>query len=114
MAKYRIKVEALDPVEELRAEYRVGIECDRFYFAAITDADKDGDKAQRVALERVSTTDLAHSILECDALMEAAFIAEGMRRGYEYRQSRRQIKHAVKVSGEDMKNLFRKMMGEDE
>lgn len=106
MAKYRIKVEALDPAEELRAEYRVGIECDRFYLAAITDADKDGDKAQRVALERVSTMDLAHSILECDALMEAAFIAEGLQRGYEYRQSRRQVQHAVKVSPDDLRKLF--------
>ena len=114
MAKYRIKVEALDPAEELRAEYRVGVECDRFYFVAIIDADKDGNRAQGVAQERVSTMDIAHSILESDDLMEAAIIADGLRRGRDYCESRRQIQHAVKLSGKDMKNLFRKMMGEDE
>jgi hypothetical protein len=114
MAKYRIKVEALDPAEELRAEYRVGIECDRFYFAAITDADKDGDKGQLVALENVNKLDIAGSIFENDTLMEAALIADGLRRGEEYHKSRMQINRAIKVSGEDMKNLFRKMMGEDE
>lgn len=46
--------------------------------------------------------------------MEAALIADGLRRGEEYHKSRMQINRAIKVSGEDMKNLFRKMMGEDE
>lgn len=34
MAKYRIKIEALDPEEELRAEYRIGIECEGFTIIA--------------------------------------------------------------------------------
>lgn len=114
MAKYRIKVEALDPAEELRAEYRMGVECDRFYFVAITDDGEDNAQGQQIGLENVNKLDIAESIFENDVLMEAAIIADGLRRGRDYFASQRQIQHAVKLSGEDMKKLFRKMMGEDE
>jgi len=108
MAKYRIKVEALDPAEELRAEYRVGVECDRFYFAAITDADEDGDKNQQVALENVNKLEIAESIFENDVLMEAAIIADGLRRAREYRQGQRMVHGAVKVTPDDLRRLFGK------
>ena len=106
MAKYRIKVEALDPAEELRAEYRVGIECDRFYLVAITDEDKDGDESQQVALENVNKLDIAQSIFENDVLMEAAIIADGLRRAREYRQGQRMVHGVVKISPDDLKKLF--------
>lgn len=112
MAKYRIKVEALDPAEELRAEYRMGVECDRFYFAAISGEGRE--EGMELALENMNKLDIAKSIFESDILMEAAIIADGLRRGRDYFASQRQIQHAVKLSGEDMKKLFRKMMGEDE
>lgn len=112
MAKYRIKVEALDPAEELRAEYRMGVECDKFYFAALSGEGKD--EGCELALENVNKLDIAKSIFENDILMESAIVADGLRRGEEYHKSRMQINRAIKVSGEDMKNLFRKMMGEDE
>ncbi len=104
MAKYRIKVEALDPAEELRAEYRVGVECDKFYFAAISDEDED--KGQRVALESVDKLDIAESIFENDILMESAIIADGLRRAREYRQGQRMVHGAVKISPDDLKKLF--------
>ena len=112
MAKYRIKVEALDPAEELRAEYRVGIECDKFYIAAISGEGRE--EGVELALMDVNKLDIAKSIFESDILMEAAIIADGLRRGRDYCESRRQITSAIKVSGMDMENLFRKMMGEDE
>ena len=100
MAKYRIKVEALDPAEELRAEYRVGMECDGF--TVLCDTEDGGD----ISVHEMSTMDIAWAIFKHDVLMEAALIADGLRRSRDYKRAQKQITGAVKISPDDLRKLF--------
>lgn len=72
MAKYRIKIEALDPAEELRAEYRMGIECEGFCIIA------DQEDGHDTSIHHMSTGDIAACMANDENLMEAACIARGM------------------------------------
>ena len=72
MAKYRIKVEALDPKEELRAEYRMGIECEGYAILADTEVGSD------LALQDISIFDLAEMMAKHEELAKSACIARGI------------------------------------
>lgn len=72
MAKYRIRIEALDPAEELRAEYRIGIECDGFCIIA------DEEDGHDTSIHHMSTVDIAVCMANDKSLMESACIAQGM------------------------------------
>ena len=72
MAKYRIKIEALDPTEELRAEYRIGIECDGFCIIA------DQEDGHDTSIHHMSTVNIARCMANDESMMEAACIARGM------------------------------------
>ena len=72
MAKYRIKIEALDPAEELRAEYRIGIECEGFCIIA------DEEDGHDTSIHHMSTVDIAACMARDKNLMESACIAQGM------------------------------------
>lgn len=75
MAKYRIRIEALDPAEELRAEYRMGIECDRFCVIA------DLEDGSETAINEMSLARLAGIMADDDDLLAAACAAKGMAEG---------------------------------
>ena len=72
MGKYRIRIEALDPAEELRAEYRMGIECEGFCIIA------KHEKGHHTAIHDLDTVDIANCMANDENLMEAACIAKGM------------------------------------
>ena len=72
MSKYRIRIEALDPSEELRAEYRMGIECDGFTIL-IDDGDQTGS-----AIHQMSREDIATAIADDEDLLSAAIVAKAM------------------------------------
>lgn len=79
MAKYRIKIEPIDPaIEELTADERLGIECEGFVL--ITD---HGDKAGEV-VHNMSILDIAGSMAGDSALLHAACIARGMAEGEQF------------------------------
>jgi len=102
MAKYRIRVEALDPAEELRAEYRIGIECDRFVMLS----EVEGSGSMQQALHDVDTIDIAQMIKSSKEMMSAAMIARGMLEADEYQNK------MEKRQGLD--NFFMGMFGGDE
>ena len=81
MAKYRIKVEALDPAEELRAEYRMGIECDGF---CIIGNCEDGHDT---SIHQMSVSMLAGIIAADESLIAAACIARGMAEARQFEES---------------------------
>lgn len=71
--KYRIKIETINGNnEELRAEYRMGIECQGFTIIA-----DQGDKTD-ISIHKVSTLDIARSIFTHEDLLQAAIIARGL------------------------------------
>jgi hypothetical protein len=74
MAKYRIRIEALDPAEELRAEYRMGIECDGF--TILTMEDQDDRKGIKVSIHKMSNYDVATALCRCPATASAVFLAK--------------------------------------
>ena len=84
MAKYRIRVESMDPAdEELRAEFRMGIDCDAFCFLMKTEDGWD------VAIHDVNTEDIAFGIAESPQLLAAAIIARGIRDAMRYKRELR-------------------------
>lgn len=101
MAKYRIRVEALDPAEELRAEYRIGIECDRF---VILSEIEGGDSVEQ-ALHDVNQIKIAEMIKTCPQMMAAAMIARAMHEASEYVRKNEMAKNAG--------NLLERIFGGD-
>lgn len=94
MAKYRIRVESLDPAaEELRAEYRMGIDCDRFCILADT-----GEKIL-CCMHDVSKVDLAAMIAGCSEATEAAIMAKAMYEAREYARRTRSDRLAAALMG---------------
>lgn len=81
MAKYRIKVEALDPAEELRAEYRMGIECDGFCIIG------DCEDGHDTSIHQMSVSMLAGIIAADENLIAAACIAKGMAEARQFEES---------------------------
>ena len=77
MAKYRIRVEALDPKEKVSEEMLAGFECDGFFMCASLKEDDDTiDYA--IAIHDTNAIGMARSIFKSTELMEAAMIAHGM------------------------------------
>jgi hypothetical protein len=72
MSKYRIRIEALDPSEELRAEYRIGIECDGFTIIG------DKEDGANYSIHKMSTVDIAEAMVNSEDLLSAAIIAKAM------------------------------------
>lgn len=72
MGKYRIRIEALDPAEELRAEYRIGFECEGFCIIA------DRGDSHDTAIHDMGAADIADCMANDTNLMEAVCIARGM------------------------------------
>ena len=72
MTKYKIKIEALDPAEELRAEYRMGIECEGFCIIA------DKENGYSTSIHHMSTTDIAEYMANDKHLMACVCLARGM------------------------------------
>jgi len=101
MAKYRIKVEALDPAEELRAEYRIGIECDRFVILS----EVEGRGSVEQALHNVNRIKIAEMIVSCNEMMSAAMIARGMLEADEYQDKMEKE--------QSLDNLIGRMFGGD-
>ena len=83
MAKYRIRIEALDPSEELRAEYRIGIECDGFTIIG------DREDGTNTSIHQMSTVDIAEAIANSEDLISAAIMAKAMA---EAKRIRREMK----------------------
>ncbi len=81
MAKYRIKVEALDPAEELRAEYRMGIECNAFCIIG------DCDDGHDTSIHQMSVVQIAGIMSADENLIAAACIARGMAEGHQYEEN---------------------------
>ncbi len=76
MAKYRIKVEALDPSEELRAEYRMGMECDGFCIL-----EKKNENDACTAVHDVGLIDIARMMADSEEMLMAAVVAKAMAEG---------------------------------
>lgn len=98
MAKYLIKVEALDG-SELDKRYTEGIECDGF--AVLGDSKESGV----AAIHNLSNFDLAGLITNCDHLMIAAELATTMRK----------IKSSLKKVSEDdfMRHVIESLDNDD-
>ena len=69
--------------EELRAEYRMGIDCDAFCFMTKTEDGWD------VAIHDVNTVDIAFGIFQSPELMSAAIIARGICDAMRYKRERK-------------------------
>lgn len=76
MAKYRIKVEALDPSEELRAEYRIGMECDGFCIMM-----DRGDGEGNCVIKDMSIVGIAALMASDEMTLPAAVLAKAMAEG---------------------------------
>lgn len=76
MAKYRIKVEALDPGEELRAEYRMGIECEGFCILM-----DQGEGKACSAMHDVGVLDIARILADSEETLKAAVLAKAIAEG---------------------------------
>ena len=100
MAKYRIRIEALDPAEELRAEYRIGIECDGF--TIIGDLEDGSD----YSIHMMSTVDIAAALANDEELLSAAIIAKAMA---EAKRMAREMK-----SGKALEALVSRIREEDD
>ena len=77
MAKYRIKVEVLDPKEKVSEELLNGWECDGFFMGMMETKDDD-TLDTTIAIHDTNTLDMAKAIFKSTELMEAAMIAHGM------------------------------------
>jgi hypothetical protein len=103
MAKYRIRVEALDANEKLDEELINGIECEGYFMVAHKDGGND------LSIQDMSEVDIAIAIAKSTELLSAAIIAKAMEEGRRMKREREKPKE-VKV---DLTRLFRKMAGED-
>ena len=76
MAKYKIRVEVLDPKEKVSEEWLNGWECDGFFMCA---SEENGDTIENtVVIHDTNTSNMARAIFKSTDLMEAAMIAHGM------------------------------------
>lgn len=98
MAKYRIRVEALDPAEELRAEYRMGIECDGFTVLTHEDLDENGVNTT-VSIHHMSNYDIAEAMCHDVNTITAAFMAKAQIDADYFRQKYTMRKLMKKLNG---------------
>lgn len=105
MAKYRIRIEALDPAEELRAEYRMGIECDGFTILAMED--QDDRKGIAVSIHNMSNYDVATALCRAPAIVSAVFLtkakieADNYRRDHAARRLMERLTGNIERDGDD-------------
>ena len=90
MAKYRIKVEVLDPKENVSEEMLAGWECDGFFMCA--SEENDDTIENTVVIHDTNTSNMAKAIFKSTELMEAAMIAHGMEKARLIRQDRKRPK----------------------
>ena len=72
MAKYRIKVEVLDPNETIKDDLQAGVECDGFFLGMDTGDDN------RSIISNLSIVDIAGIIAPDTKMLEAAIIARAI------------------------------------
>lgn len=97
MAKYRIRIEAVDPeAVELTAEKRIGYECDGYAIIV------DQGKTVGTVIKGMYLSDIANGIALDDEMIQAACIARGMAEGRWF---------AEKIKATDM---LRRIMGRGE
>lgn len=94
MAKYKIRVEALDPAEEMRAEYRMGIECDSFCIMADL-----GNNDCKISVHDLNVVDIAYMLAGEDMMLEAAVLAKTMAEAKQLNRDRRGAKLAEMLMG---------------
>lgn len=106
--KYRIKIETINGNnEELRAEYRMGIECEGFTIIG------DNEEVTDVWIHKTSVMDIAEAILNSDELMQAAYIAIGLDNAKQSRDRRRMKSAALKIDLGDIVRGFGRGGGDD-
>lgn len=106
--KYRIKIETINGNdEELRAEFRMGLDCEGF--AIIGDREGRTD----VSLHKMSTMDIAEAILASDELMQAAYIAIGLDNAKQSHDRRRMKTAALNINLGDIVRGFGRGGGDD-
>lgn len=110
MAKYRIKVDALDPKEKVSEELLNGWECNGFFMGMMDDKEDDNTFNTTIAIHDTNTLDMAKAIYKSTELMEAALIAQGLEQARLLKKSRNEPKVQKAFSLADM---LRKM-AEDE
>lgn len=91
MAKYRIRVEVLDPKEKVNEELLAGLECDGFFMC--TSLKEDDDTIDNtVTIHDTNTIDMAKAIFMSTELMEAAIFAHGMEKARLMKRDRKEPK----------------------
>ena len=106
--KYRIKIETINGNdEELRAEYRMGLDCEGFVI--IGDREDDVD----TSIHEMSTMDIAHAIAVSDELMQAAYIAIGIDNAKQSHDWRHMKAAALKIDLGDITRGFGRGGGDD-
>ena len=78
MSNYRIHIEPLNDEVKLPEELRGGVCVDGF--SLIYD---DGDKSSTVAIQHMTTLDVAKAVASCPVMRAAARLAEGLREAME-------------------------------
>jgi hypothetical protein len=91
MAKYRIRVEVLDPKEKVSEEMLAGWECDGFFMCASL-KDDDDTIDNTVAIHDTNAIDMAKAIFNSTELMGAAMIAHGMEEARLMKRNRKELK----------------------
>lgn len=108
MAKYRIRVEVLDPKEKVNEELLAGLECDGFFMCASLKEDDDTiDNV--VAIHDTNTIDMAKAIFKSTELMEAAMIAHGM----EEAQLMKRDRKGPKAQAINLADVLQQIMGDE-
>lgn len=98
MAKYRIKIEALDPNETIKEDLQAGVECDGFFLGL------DLEDEIRSIIYNLSSIDIAGIIVPDTKLLEAAIIARAIDEGRLMRENR---------EGRDLLSVIKRMAGDD-
>ena len=102
MAKYRIKVEVLDPKEKVSEELLNGLECNGFFMGMMDDKEDDNTLNTTIAIHDTNTLDMAKAIYKSTGLMEAALIAQGLEQARLLKKSRNEPKVQKAFSLADM------------
>lgn len=106
--KYRIKIETINGNdEELRAEYRMGLDCEGFTIIG------DYEDGVGTSIHEMSTMDIARAIATSDELMQAAYIAIGLDNAKQSHDRRHMKAAALKIELGDIARRFGRGDGDD-
>ena len=107
MAKYRIRVEVLDPKEKVSEELLNGWECDGFFMCA---SEENGDTIENtVVIHDTNTNDMARAIFKSTELMEASMIAHVMEEARLMKRDRK----GPKAQAINLADVLQKIMEDD-